>query len=125
VFQEVFDLDRRVVGQPWKFGGKPFDNAMRVGRTVQKIRIPEADVLRAGGNLLADVREHRIYRNRVKPPFVDRHDRTVAAQMLAAACRVGAADHARRAVGHLQLRIVRKREQITPMRNHVQSPVHL
>ena len=61
----------------------------RVGRSVEEVGIAERDVLGAGGHLRADVAHHDVERNRAEGAAVDRHDRTVPAQMLAAARRVG------------------------------------
>jgi hypothetical protein len=66
VFQDVFDLDRGVVGDAGKLLREVLDNATRVRGPVEKIGIAEGDVLGAGRNLLADIRKHDIQRDRVK-----------------------------------------------------------
>ena len=56
-----------------------------MARTVEEIRVAEADVLRAGGDLLPDVVEHPVNGDCMKTSVVDRDDRAVPTQVLAAA----------------------------------------
>ena len=121
----MLDLDRDVVGDAGQFRGEPFDDAPRVRRTVEEIGIAEGDVLCARRDLLADVLEHGVHRNGVEPSIVDRHDRTMTAQMLASTRRIGAADDTPRAVRHLQLRVTRKGRQTRTIRDHRQLSVCL
>ena len=121
--QEVLDLDRDVVGDTRKSRREPFDDAPRVRRPVEEIGIAEGDVLGARGDLLADVLEHRIDGNRMKAPLVDRYDRAVTTEMLAAVRRVGAADDASRSVWHLQLRVTSKRRESGTIGDDGQLPV--
>ena len=67
---------------------KPLNDAPRVRGSVQKIRITERDMLRSGRHLLPDVGQHDVHRNNTKRTLVNRHNRTVAAQMLAPATRL-------------------------------------
>ena len=80
-------------------------------RAVEEIGIAKRDVLGARGHVRANVLHHDVDRHRLEAALIDRHDRAVPAQMLAAARRVGAADDAPRAVGHLQRGIPRQRQQ--------------
>src|SRR2546429_6511124 len=56
---------------------------------IEKIRIAEGNVLRAGHHLLANVREHNFTIHYPEHSLVNRHNRAMAAQMLASAARFG------------------------------------
>ncbi len=80
-------------------------NRKRMRRTVEKIGIAERDVLRARGDLLADVFQHDVAFDHAKRAVVNRHNRAMAAQMLAAARGFGRARDALFAAGHHDARI--------------------
>jgi len=82
-----------------------------MGRTVEKIRIAERDMLCASRHLLADVGHHYVHRQDAKLALVHRHHRAMAAQMLAAARAFGETDDLAAALGRDQVRIARQRRQ--------------
>ena len=82
-----------------------------VGGAVEEVGIAEGDVLRAGGDLRADVGEHDVGVHGAEAAVVDRHDRAVAAAMLAAARRLGVADDPP-LVADLERGVLRQRRQI-------------
>ena len=92
MLQQMLDFDRRVVGDGGKFGVQRLHNRHRVGGTVEEIRVAEGDVLRARGDLLANVFEHHVAAHHPEMPAVNRHHRTMPAQMLAAAARLRIGD---------------------------------
>src|SRR5258705_1948666 len=123
--QKMLDLDRDVVSQAWELPAETLDNSPGVRRAVEKIRIAEADVLRPRSNLRADVVDDDIDRNRIKTSLVDRHNRTMPAQMFAPARGIGASDRACRAIGHLQRRVAGERRQASAIgTDHCQSRGH-
>ena len=75
------------------------DDGHRVAGAVEEIGIAEGDVLRAGGDLAANVFEHDIGLHDAKHAAVDGYDGAVAAEMLAAARRFGVAHTARAGLG--------------------------
>ena len=92
VAQQVLDLRREVERERRKRLVQRPRDGQRVAGTVEEIGIAERDVRGAGLHLLADVREQHLDRHDEEPPAVDRRDRTVSAQMLAAAARLDVAD---------------------------------
>ena len=70
-------------------------DAQRVRRPVEKIGIAEVDVARAGGDLRARVVEHDVGGNGEEAPAVHGRNRTVPAQVLAAARRLDVTGDAR------------------------------
>ena len=111
MLQQVLDLDDRVVGERREFAVERFDDPARVRRAVEEIGIAERDVRRALLHLRADVGEHDVDGDDAELAVVDRHDRAMAAAVLAAARGVGRADDLARAVRHLQRRVAIERGQ--------------
>src|SRR5580704_18548740 len=89
----MFDLNGDVVGDRGKFFVKQFDNFQRMPDAVKKIRIAKRYMLRPGGDLAADILEHHFTLHDSKNPFIDRYNRAVAAEMLAAAAGFRRAHH--------------------------------
>jgi hypothetical protein len=75
----------------------------RVAHTIKEIRVAERDVLRTGGDLLANIREHNFAINDAKDAFVHRHNGAMAAKMLATAAGFGVTRDAMLAVGQNQM----------------------
>ena len=71
-------------------------DAHGVRRAVEEIGIAEGDVPRAGGDLRGDVGQHDVGLHDAELPLVDRHDRTMPAQVPAAAAGLGVADRSAR-----------------------------
>ena len=105
--QQMLDLDRHVVGDIGVRRMKRLDHAHRVRRAVEEIGIAERDVLGAGRDLRVDVGEHDVRRHDAELAAVDRHHRTMPAQMLAPAARFGGADGFRAAVADMKRRVLR------------------
>ncbi len=91
MFEQVLDLDRDVVRQLWKLGGEAFDDRGGVTDAVEEVRVAKRDVLRAGRSLGANVGHDDVDGDDAESPVVHRHDRTMAAAMLAAATGLGVA----------------------------------
>src|SRR5215813_5742331 len=72
------------------------DKPQRMTGPVEKIWIPECDVLGATVHLLTNVVEHNIALDNPKATAVDRNNRTVTAEMLASPGRLGVTDHPHR-----------------------------
>lgn len=94
MFPQVLDLDSRVVTDRGKFPVKLLHQFHRVANSVEKIRIAESNVLRPGGNLLANIFKHDLAVYHAENAVVDRNDRAVAAKMLASSARFRVAGNA-------------------------------
>ena len=105
VLDEVLDFDDGVVGEAGKFAMQRCDEGKGVADAVEKIGIAERDVLRASGNLLADVREDDFAIHDTKHAVVNGDNGTVAAEMFAAAAGFGEANGAVFAGGQNQMRV--------------------
>src|SRR5580693_3044376 len=105
MLQQMLDLDRCVVGELREFAMQLFNERYRVAYTIKKIGVAKGDVLRAGGDLLADIREDDFAIDDAKDPVVHRHDRAVPTEMLAASARFGVTGDAMFAVGQDQMRV--------------------
>ena len=92
MLQQVLDLDRHVIRDTRTFRREPLDDRHRVTRPVEEVGIAKRHVRRAGLDLLAHVRDHHVDGDDAELPAVDRHDRTMPAQMLAAARRLRVPD---------------------------------
>ena len=92
MFQQMLDFYGRVVGDLRKFGVQRFDDAHGVRGAVEEIGIAEGDVARAVRDLLADIVENDVALHDAELALIDGHDRTVAAQMFAAAAGFGVGD---------------------------------
>src|SRR4029077_5460561 len=92
------------------------DNRHCMARAVEEIRIAKGDMPSAGGHLPPDVFEHNLCLYNSELSAVNRHDRTVPAQMLTPAARFRVPDNALVAVGRVQMRVVRKRRQTLALR---------
>ena len=104
--QDVLDLDRDVVGEAGELAGDAQPVGAR-GSAVQEIGIAKRDVLRAGADLRAHVVQDDIEWNRPESAAINRHDRTVPAQMLAASRGLGGSDDASTSIRHLQRGVTR------------------
>ena len=113
--QQMLHLDRDVISQIGKLRVQRLDDRQRVARPVQEIRVAERDVLGPGIHLLPDVGQHDLARHDAEPPLVDRHDRAVPAQVLAAAAGLGITRHLAVAAAH-HPRIPVQRGQCRPVR---------
>ena len=82
--KKMFDFYGGVVGKLREFRVKQFNNPRGVGDTIKEIGIAKGDVLGAGLDLLADIRENIFERDDAKLSGVDRNDRAMAAEMFAA-----------------------------------------
>src|SRR6202034_2817815 len=89
MFEEMLDFNGRVVSDRGKFGVQRLHDAHRVRGTVQKIRIAESHMACALRDLLADIVEHDVALNYAELALIHGHDGAVAAQMFAAAARLG------------------------------------
>jgi hypothetical protein len=115
VFQQVLDLDGYVVGEPGKFLVQGFDNGHGMPAAIEEIRIAEGNMLRSGRHLLANVREHNFTIHYPEHALVNRHDRAMAAQMLASAARFGITGKAMLAGRKDEVRVARKRRESLPV----------
>ena len=84
----------------------------RVANAIEKIRITKSNVLGTGGHLPTDVLQHHRALHNPKSSLIDRHNRTVPAQVLAAAACFYIAHRALPAIPQVQLRIARQRRQV-------------
>ena len=62
-----------------------------VAGAIEEIRVAEGDVLSPSSNLLANVGQHHLTLDKAEAPTVDRHNRAVPAQVLAASTGFGVA----------------------------------
>src|SRR5580658_9734284 len=88
MLQQMFDLDRRVVRNTWKFLVKRFDNRQRMPDAVEKIRIAESDMRRARCHLPPNILEHDLARYNPEHSVIDRDNRAMAAKMFASSARL-------------------------------------
>jgi hypothetical protein len=96
---------------------KRLDEFHGVTDAVEEIRIAEGDVLRAGGHLAANVFEHHLAADDSKHALVNRHDRAVAAKMLAAAARFRRANDAKAISGNNEVRVLLHRRHSGSIRH--------
>src|SRR6266446_10077144 len=89
VFEQMLDLDGRVVRQSGKLRVQGVYNGHGVAGAVEKIRVTEGDVLRSHGDLLADVGEHDVALHDPKNAVIDGDHRAMPAQMLTATAGFG------------------------------------
>ena len=94
VRHDVLDLRREAEGDVRVLRVQRPRDAQRVRRPVEEIGIAEVDVARAGGDLRARILQHHLRRHGEEPPAVDGRNRTVPAQVLAAARRLDVAGDA-------------------------------
>src|SRR5258706_6880366 len=99
MFEKMLDLDGRVVGDERKLAMQFLNDAHRVGGSIEEIGIAEGDVLRAGGDLLANIVQHYVALDDAEVALINRHNRAVAAQMFAAAAGLGVGDLTRSFTG--------------------------
>src|SRR5215831_18667381 len=104
----MLDLDGDVVGDGREFAMEGVDEVEGVLDAVEKIGIADGDVLRARGDLLADISEDDATVDDAEDALVDRNDGAVAAQMLAAATGFGVAGDAVSSCGQDDVGIVAK-----------------
>ena len=99
-----------------KLAGEPLDDRHRVADTVEKIRVTERNVPGARCDLRANVSHDDVDGDDAEAAVVDRHDRTVAAPVLAATARLGVSGRPALAAP-LQRRVLRERRQSAAIRH--------
>src|SRR6266508_3146834 len=88
VAEQMLDLRREVEGQLRPLGVQRAGERERVSGAIHKIGIAEGDMARPGLHLLADIGQHDPARHGEEAPTVYGRDRTVAAEVPAAAARL-------------------------------------
>ena len=106
VFSQVLDFYGDVIGHIRKFAMEFLDEWNRVADTVEKVRIAERNVLRAGRHLPANVFQYNPARYDAKDAVVNRHDRAMPAKMLAAAAGFRRTNDSIAVVGNYQVRVL-------------------
>jgi hypothetical protein len=81
------------------------DDAHGVGGTIEEIGVAEGNVLCPGRHLTRDVLQYDVWLHDEEPATVDRDNRAVAAEMLAAAAGLGVAGNARATTRKLDVRV--------------------
>ncbi len=99
--EQMFHLDRDVIGQRRVGGVQRLDNAERVRRPVEEIRVPERDVLRASGHLRGHIGEDDVGLHDTELTAIDRDHGAMPAQVTAPPARLGVADDPARPVAPL------------------------
>src|SRR5271154_5777734 len=92
MFKQMFDFYDRVVRDGGEFGMQSLDDARSVSRAIEEIGIAKGNMLCARRDLLADIGKDHVPLDHTELPAVDRYDRTVPAQMLAASRRLRVGD---------------------------------
>ena len=111
VLQEVLDLDGNVVSERGKFAMQRLDDGDGVANTVEEVGVAEGNVAGAGGDLLANVSEDDVALDDAEGTVVNRHNRTVSAEMLAAAAGFGIADDAMAFTRHDEMGVLFERRE--------------
>ena len=111
ILQKMLHLDRHVIGERGEFAMQRIHQRNGVSHSIEEIRIAKRDVLRAGGHLLPNVRKHHLPVDDAEHTVVYRHNRTMPAQMFAAAARFRISHRAVFAVRQHQVRVGTQRRQ--------------
>jgi hypothetical protein len=93
-----------------------------VADAVEEIGIAKRDMLRARRHLAANILQHDVALHDAELPLVDRHNRTMPAQVLAAAAGFRIAHRAPRSAGKHELRVLRQRRQTAAVRHEEPLP---
>src|SRR5215207_4732225 len=93
-----------------------------MGGTIEEIGVTEGEVLCSGRDLTRDVLQHDVRLHDEEPATVDRDDRTVTAEMLAAAAGLGVAGDARAATRQLDVRIPLETGKLATVRDQESLP---
>ena len=109
--QKMLDFDGDIVAETGKLAMQLADDGQSVRGTVEKIGIAKGDVFGAGTDLPADIFEHHFARNDAENPIVDGNNRTVAAEMLAAAAGLGVTRDKMDAIGQHHVRVFVQRRK--------------
>src|SRR5713101_110543 len=111
MFAEVLDFDSDVISNVRVLVMKAFYNRQGVADAVEKIGIAEGDVFGASHDLPANVFKDHFAANNAKHAVIDRDNRTMPAEMLAAAAGFGVTHGAMLAAGDDQVRILVQRDE--------------
>ncbi len=117
VFQQMLDLDRHIVSRCRLLAMKSSHDGDSMADAIEKIRIAESDMLRAGGYLSPDVPKDDAGWHDPEAPLIDRHDGAVPAQVLATPACFGIARDTRVTSSVLQMGVPGKLGETPPVRN--------
>ena len=123
VAQQVLNFDGDVVTEPREFAVERLDDGHGVGGAVEEVGITEGDVLGPRFDLTANVFEHHVALHDTEKATINRHNRTMAAEMLAAAARLRVACDKVSAPRQHNLRILAQRRQARAVRDHEVEPI--
>ena len=116
ILQKMLHFDRHVIRERGEFAMQRFHKRNGVSNSIEEIRIAKRDVLRARSHLLANIRKHHLPADDAENTVVYRHNRTMPAQMLAAAARFRISHCAMLAIRQHQVRVRTQRRQSRAVR---------
>jgi hypothetical protein len=120
--EKVLNFNCDIIGHGWMGGMKCFDDTHPMCRPIKKIWIAEGDVLRTRIDLGLNVCQHDVGLHDTKLPVVNRHNRTVPAQMPTPAARLGRAHEPAAPIRHLKRRVLGERGQAAAIGNQEAQP---
>ena len=88
-----------------------------MAEAIEEIGIAEGNVLRASGDLLANVLHDDVAADDAKNAFVNGDDGAMAAEMLAAAAGFGGTDEARCGAGDVEMGVLGDRREVGAIRS--------
>ena len=123
LLEQVFNLDRSVVGQLRKFAMKCLYQFDGVCRPIKEVRVAKRNVLRSRLDLLANVSQHNVALHHTKFSFVNRDYGAMAAQVLATAAGLGIPGKLLLAVRQYEFRILGELGKALAARSQKRQPI--
>src|SRR5260370_349220 len=113
----MLNLDGHIVSDVRKLAMKCIDQLHRVPYPIKKVRIPERNMLPLARYALPHVRQHHVALHNPEHAVVNRHNRTMPAQMLAPSASLCRSHHAIPIARNHKVRIFSNRRQPRPIRH--------
>src|ERR1700730_136678 len=113
-----------VIGHAREFAVKFFDERNGVTYAIKKVRVTKRNMLRTSGYLTANVLKHDFSRHDPENAVIHRHDRAMAAQMLASAAGFRRADNAITVARNNEMSVFLQGRHSRTIRNLKFQPLH-
>src|ERR1017187_7797360 len=116
MLEQMLDLNRHIIGELRKLAAQSFNQRNCVAHAIEKIRVSERDMLRAGRDLLTHIAKDNFTVHDTEDPVVHRNNRAMTAEMFTSTAGFGVPHGAMLAGRKYEMSIAAKLREIAAVR---------